>query len=214
MRSISAAHLDQLGGERITGFALVHLDIPGNPYHFTECDVPVALGGVLYLQRPMELSVISYSLSRIVDTATLSIDNLDDLLTPAFASGLAQESPVAMHVVQFDANNQLIGTPPDDHYTPFRGVIDAWNLAEGKVEITVVNDFVRWSQRTLNLHSPSCRWKKFKGAECTYSGAEGWCDRSYARCEALGNAANFGGFRWLPSIEDKNVWWGQSPESE
>jgi hypothetical protein len=52
----------------------------------------------------------------------------------------------------------------------------------------------------------------FKGLECGYTGSESKCDRSYARCESLNNTANFGGERWLPSIENANIWWGQTPE--
>jgi len=45
--------------------------------------------------------------------------------------------------------------------------------------------------------------------QCLYAGGETWCDRTYARCLVLGNTDNFGGFRWLPSIIDKEIWWGR-----
>jgi len=90
-----------------------------------------------------------------------------------------------------------------------QGEIDSWSLTEEAVRITVSDELVRWSQRTLSTYSPSCRWKKFKGTECKYSGSETWCDRSYDRCSALGNTDNYGGFRWLPSLEKKIIWWGQ-----
>ncbi|GAI73202.1 unnamed protein product, partial [marine sediment metagenome] len=49
--------------------------------------------------------------------------------------------------------------------------------------------------------------------ECGYGGGETWCDRTYARCVVLANSDNFGGFRWLPSIVDKEVFWGpQAPK--
>ena len=92
--------------------------------------------------------------------------------------------------------------------TLFEGEIDSWILDEERLQMTVTSIFNRWSQRTLSRHSASCRWKKFKGTECGYSGSATWCDRTYARCQALGNAANFGGFRWLPSIIGKEIWWG------
>jgi hypothetical protein len=98
-----------------------------------------------------------------------------------------------------------------DPVTLFQGTIDGWDLDEEKVSLTVASELVQWSQRTLAKHSSSCRWKKFKGTECTYAGAEAWCDRTYTRCAALSNQANFGGFRWLPSIIDKEIWWGPSP---
>jgi hypothetical protein len=45
---------------------------------------------------------------------------------------------------------------------------------------------------------------------CRYSGAEIWCDRSWDRCSALGNTINYGGFKYLPNIIGKQIYWGQS----
>jgi len=98
--------------------------------------------------------------------------------------------------------------------TIFEGEIDSWGLTESKVNITATNILSRWARRTLSVHSSSCRWKKFKGTECGYTGAQTWCDRSFSRCSALNNTSNFGGFRWLPSIVDKEIWWGKVPENE
>ena len=94
----------------------------------------------------------------------------------------------------------------------FEGILDSWGISEDKLNLTVTNILSRWAQRTLSTHSSSCRWKQFKGEECGYVGAATWCDRTYARCLALGNEANFGGFKWLPSIVDKEIWWGRIPE--
>jgi hypothetical protein len=94
----------------------------------------------------------------------------------------------------------------------FIGSIDGWNVDESDLQMYVANDMSNWNQRPLNKHGASCRWKKFKGnnsaSPCHYSGYESWCDRSYSRCMALGNSANFGGFRWLPSLETKEIFWG------
>lgn len=97
----------------------------------------------------------------------------------------------------------------NDAVTLFQGTIDGWNLDEEEVSFTIASELVKWNQRTLSRHSASCRWKEFKGTECAYAGAEIWCDRTYTRCVALGNQANFGGFRWLPSIVNKQIWWGR-----
>jgi hypothetical protein len=48
--------------------------------------------------------------------------------------------------------------------------------------------------------------------ECAYLGDETWCDQSYARCVTLGNSDNFGGFRFLPSLMEKDIWWGKVPK--
>ena len=96
----------------------------------------------------------------------------------------------------------------------FEGLIDSWSMDEGKIHIEVASILSRWNRRTLSRHSPSCRWPVFKGTYCTYSGNGTWCDRTYKRCSALGNTANFGGFRWIPSIVDLKVWWGKVPDND
>jgi hypothetical protein len=95
----------------------------------------------------------------------------------------------------------------------FEGILDTWSLTEGRLSVSVTNILSTWAQKTLAEHSPSCRWKVFKGDECRYSGAAPGCDRTYARCTTLGNTLHFGGFRWLPSIIDVDIWWGQTPTS-
>lgn len=44
--------------------------------------------------------------------------------------------------------------------------------------------------------------------ECHYGGAQDWCDQTYERCKMLANKDNFGGFRFLPYIMEKEIWWG------
>lgn len=96
--------------------------------------------------------------------------------------------------------------------TLFEGGLDAWTLNDKILKIGAKSEMARWTQKPLALHSVSCRWKEFKGTECTYAGAGTWCDRTYTRCEDLANQANYGGFRWLPSIMDKEIWWGKVPK--
>jgi phage-related protein len=43
-----------------------------------------------------------------------------------------------------------------------------------------------------------CRYRRFKGPRCGYTGPETTCDRSFARCTELSNTQRFGGFRFLP----------------
>jgi hypothetical protein len=161
----------------------------------------------LYYPRGFEAQAISYSAAQIVDRARLTIDNLDDMFTSAFIGGTPQGAGVTVSLVVLDAGYKVIVEP----VTLFQGVIDSWQIRqEGELELVVASVLAKWKQRTIQRQVPSCRWKKFKGAECGYAGSETWCDRSYSRCQALGNTANFGGNRWLPSIEGRAVWWGRT----
>lgn len=159
-----------------------------------------------YEPRGAKLEAVRYSLNTVVDSMRIEIDNLDDALTAAFVGGTPQGSEVVLQQVLLNANNQPIGEP----IVWFRGTIDEWSLNEEKVSFTVASELVQWSQKTLGKHSASCRWREFAGTRCAYAGAKTWCDRSYTRCVALGNQNNFGGFRWLPSIVDAEIWWGRA----
>ena len=96
--------------------------------------------------------------------------------------------------------------------TLFEGELDDWEVDETDLSIRVVSAASQWAQRTLSKQAGTCRWKVFKGTEWQYAGVESWCDRTYSRCSALTNTANFGGFRFLPDLIDKDIWWGRSPK--
>ncbi len=92
----------------------------------------------------------------------------------------------------------------------FDGIIGKWECDEEELVFQVVGKLCKWSRKTLNRHPANCRWQIFKGIECKYNGNELSCDRSYIKCQGLNNTANFGGFRWLPDLEKKEIWWGKS----
>ena len=90
-----------------------------------------------------------------------------------------------------------------------RGFISSWELSsDNQVRISIKNEAMLWAKKTLRIHSSSCPWV-FKGTECGYSGTATWCDRNYARCGELLNTDNYGGFRFLPSIMEREIWWGR-----
>lgn len=85
------------------------------------------------------------------------------------------------------------------------------DLADPEISLTYTctgcNSDARWVTFSLGAAAPwrkrfpahrimkqLCRYKRFKGAMCGYSGVETSCDRTLARCKALGNHARFGGF--------------------
>jgi hypothetical protein len=53
------------------------------------------------------------------------------------------------------------------------------------------------SRRIGRLIEATCPWT-FKDAACGYTGAQTDCDKSVARCVALQNITNFGGFPYAP----------------
>jgi hypothetical protein len=160
----------------------------------------------LFNPRGLKFDLIKYSIQNVVDSVRIEIDNIDETLSIPFVGGTPQGAGVKIQLALLSTSYGVIASP----ITVFQGNLDSWNLDEEKINITVASEMVQWNQKTLAKYSPSCRWKSFKGTECKYNGSQPDCDRTYARCEALSNTANFGGFRWLPSIIDKDIWWGRA----
>ena len=330
MRSIDADILAQFEAKELRPFMLLNMNIDSTYYRRTDCDVPIIFNGNRYEPLGFRISPIRYSATNIVDQVQIDVDNLDQVMTAAFVGGTPQGEDVILEIVVLDSDYNLI---PDasTSVTVFEGEIDSWSLDEEKLSVIVTGELAKWAQRTLAIHSASCRWKVFKGTnlvvngtfdsdtiwskgigwdigvthagkahcdgsqvaasylsqdlsliigktyrvvytlsnysagsivvyvgssshgtsrtadgtytediicagnsslyfqadanfvgsidnvvvydiavnQCLYAGAETWCDRTYARCTVLGNTDNFGGFRWLPSIIDKEVWWGR-----
>lgn len=205
MRTINASILAQLESNELRPFILLSWVIGGTTYRYTDCDIPIHLTNT-YNPLGFKFSNIKYSLTNIVDKIDIEIDNLDSAQTAIFVDGTPQGSDVVVSTVVLDASLNVVNSSA---VTIFQGEIDSWKLTERALAVTVTSIFYNWSQRTLSKHAPSCRWKQFKSTECDYAGGSTWCDRTRARCVILSNSTNYGGFRWLPSIVDKEIWWGR-----
>ena len=185
MRDIDPDILAELADKELRPFLLLDMEIDSSHHRYTDCDVPIIFGGNTYSARDFSFDRIKYSSQNILDSVEIDIDNLDSVMTSIFVGGTPQGSAVKVDLVLLDASYDIIAS---DSVGVFEGEIDAWNLDEEKCVVTVTSLFAQWSQRTLS---------------------KTWCDRTYARCQALGNTDNFGGFRWVPSMIDKEIWWGR-----
>lgn len=95
----------------------------------------------------------------------------------------------------------------------FLGYCDQVDLDVQQAKIEIYNHMIKWKTLTpRRLHAPSCEWTFKDTVTCRYAGAETWCDHSWERCLALTNSINFGGFRWLPFLQDKKIYWGRVPK--
>jgi len=212
-RNLNQTLIDELAGlEMFPFFCLVFTD-GVNTYKYTTLDVPITLTGDpsgTFTSRGFEFESINYTLSNVMDDCTIRLDNLDQVLTSIFVGGQVEEKTASVYLglmnTASDATSEVLGT-----VLVFTGEVDSFELDETEVRLVIGSIFTRWGHQTFNKNSSSCRWKVFKGTRCGYSGVENLCDRSYTRCLTLGNTANFGGFRWLPSIENKKIWWGPTP---
>jgi len=206
MRTLTPDIIAELEASELTPFYGLKIELEGLEQRYTDCDIPLIISGEFYYPRKFSFEAIRYSMNNVVDQLKLKVDDIDEVLKQPFADAVVQGTTVELKQALLDSNRNVLS----GEFTMFEGEIDAWDLDETDVNMTIASQFVQWSQQTLSRHSASCRWKEFAGTECGYSGDDKWCDRSYTRCQALNNTANFGGFRFLPALMDKEVWWGST----
>lgn len=202
MKSFDSNITAELAKEIAAVFFFAELQF-ASTYRYTECDVDMYYGGNKYDSFPFKIGNVVNSAGMSVDSLELDFSNVSLAMSSIL---LGEDITGKTGIISFFCVNSNYVVIEAEEL--FRGVVADWDLSESKCRIKLVNEFVFWSKNTLRTAQASCRWT-FKGTECTYSGAETWCDQSYDRCQALSNTDSFGGFRFLPSIEEKNIWWGR-----
>ena len=216
MRVIDSEILTALQSKELRPFLLFSITLNNSlgSYYYTDCDVPILFDSNLYSPHGFEVGSVSHSKNTIVDSADFTIDDINETLKGLFVGNTpeGEGSELVLRLVILDSDYAIVGeSSGEESLVLFEGELDDWEIDEGDLSIRVVSAASRWAERTLGKQAGTCRWKVFKGTECAYAGGETWCDRTYTRCTALLNTANFGGFRWLPSLVDKDIWWGKVP---
>lgn len=191
---------------------MVEFSIGSQDFYLTNCEVPQLYGGNLYDSRAFSAVSSKHSSRSVVDSSSFKLDNADDYFTPFFIADVPEGSLVIIRRYWLLSSGGASGyyARIGDPIIIFVGNIDSWTSEEGQISVKIKSEFSQWNQTTLRIQSSSCPWKVFKGTECQYAGSEDWCDRTYTRCAALANTANFGGERWVASIIDKVIWWGRA----
>lgn len=206
MRTLNATLKAEYEKDAFEFFMLVKFGF-STVLRYTDWDVPVYYDSEKYTPRNLDFQDIALAASMSVDRMTIELDNVDRLVSTALLSEDCRNKEIFAYA---GANVKTGGNQIVEEF--FRGRLDTWDIqGETKVRIDVVNELIFWNKKALRIHSSTCPWA-FKGTECGYSGVETWCDQSYERCAALSNSDNFGGFRFLPSIAEKEIWWGRIPK--
>ncbi len=198
MRTVSKTLLDLFASDAIASAFVVLLDftMPDTTHlRFARYTSDVTYGGAVFTAWPFEATLAFGSTSGEVQTASLTIEDAVRWLRPyAIASNWFRDCTLAIRVI-------CVAEPALDY---------AWSTATYDI-LTAVPQEERIAMELggpnpTKLRFPSdlywayqCPYVRgFKAdPRCGYSGAEASCDGSYATCESLGNAANFGGFLGL-----------------
>lgn len=182
---------------------LAYLHLKDTDIYLANNDTDLVWDGHLWRSHQFEWSAIRLGNEEISNTVSVSIDDVDQQFFKLLATSPPNPFPVDLYLASLNANYQVQAT-----VLIFRGILDSWKYNQLAVELEVSSLLDQWSRKTIRLYSASCRWESFKGPECGYVGDEHTCTRTYNACRAYDNADNFGGFRWLPSLEGKKLTWG------
>jgi len=206
MKTFGSGITTELAKEIKKVFFLIELQA-STTHRFTDCDIPLYSDGNKYQVFDFSIGAVNVSADMAVDSISLDFANPSLTFSSILLSEDLLNKTLILSFVCLDDDNQVILTPQE----MFRGTVSNWTLDELKATLTVVNEFALWNKKALRQAQSSCPWP-FKGDECSYSGVESWCDQSYDRCNELSNTDNFGGHRFLPDIQEKEIWWGRQPK--
>lgn len=210
MRDISALVEAAIESSESKMFYLLELQF-GVILRYTDCDIDLyketTASGIYdkFDSMPFSFNNVNYGTGASVDKLRIDIQNVDLTMSATLLNEDTMNKWGILWMVFYDDDNKQI----EDPIELFRGLVSTWSLKELRCNITLVNEFVFWNKKTLRKYQSACRWQ-FKGTECNYSGIATNCDQGYANCEALSNSDNFGGFRWLPELMEKEIYWGKT----
>jgi len=205
MRTFDANFQAQLEAE-IAFFALLLEFDFSITYYYNNSDIPIYYSNHLYLPISLGMGSVNISSALSVDRTTIELANAGLQMSSILLGEDVRNKTVILSFAAINSAREVIAAE-----NIFTGLMDSWSVKEDKATLTVVNELVFWNKKALRMQSSSCPWMLVTDGsnECAYSGSESWCDKSYDRCNALSNTNSFGGFRFLPAISEREIWWGR-----
>jgi lambda family phage minor tail protein L len=169
---------------------------------FASYNHDVVFDGVTYQKFPITHDRITENTKGEVDSIKLQISNISRLIEYYLQNYDLRGKKISIKLV--DAS--LLDDP--DAYIEFSSYIDSYTSNVNDVVFTLMSKF-----DILNLMLPTILWLRDfcqfefacpavralgRGAECGYTGDETVCNRTWQRCQALGNSKRFLGARGIP----------------
>jgi len=205
MKTISTAVNAQLEAEQFVYCYTVEIRFGAGTVYYTDADRAVHYSDIRYSPIPISFADIAYAAALSVDQVTVEFGNANLTMSAYLLGEDARNRTIIISHAVLNSAGTCLGLT-----NLFQGIIGEWEITEDRATIRALNELVLWRKRPLRTASATCPWV-FKGTECGYAGAGAWCDQSFSRCAELANQANFGGFRFLPALMEKQVWWGRVP---
>lgn len=175
---------------------------------FNDSSVDIYYDGIHYFPRGMSFDDIQLSSATAIYEMSFKIDDIDHFFLEILGErgNIQPKCEISLGLID-KVTWQLISSS----YL-FVGYLNKWSVESNYSNITVASDKASWNLQPMAKYSASCRWRVYGGPECKYPAVPGTlCGRTYQDCLSRNNQANFGGFRWLPSLQNKKIWWGTIP---
>lgn len=202
MKDFDNSLLTQLSAEESVLCFLISIVVnESQTLYYTTFDIPLFWDNNLYEPNEVSLSTFNYSADLSVDKIQMKFTTVDLSMPAILMNNNLLNNEVIINVGGYDGST-VIAEPQ------FRGFITEWDMDETDLTLMVSNELIHWNKKALRRSDPLCQWG-FKSVECGYTGTATSCNKTYSQCEDYSNTNNFGGFRFLPSIEENEIWWGK-----
>lgn len=204
-RRIYVSHISDL----LMPFYLFKLEFT-TPLYYTDTDITVVWSGDSYSPIPISIGGLGKSTTNFSETLTIQMQNVDRAVATIILNEMVQGKTATVYrSAWMDVGSY---TAPA---IVFQGQFDSVAIEEGyetaEATMEIKNDFVRWDMAVPRANfAGNCQWS-FKSTTpgCQYTGAASLCNKTWERCTELANTHRFRGFRWLPMLQDKEIWWGR-----
>jgi lambda family phage minor tail protein L len=196
MRTLDAAVIAEKNKQEnqpIHLFTVYDYDGAGTNLYLAQYDTNITFNGIEYRRFPVSFDGIGENNQGQINTVVLKVSNISREIQAYLELYDWRGKRVDITLVW---GNQL--ADPDAKMTDTL-YIDSYAADEENAEFTLstkfdVLDFTLPGEKYLRNN---CRWK-FKSTECGYAGAETTCNRTFIRCQVLGNRLRYGGFPSIP----------------
>jgi len=177
------------------------------PIYYVNIDEDIWYNNNKYRAFPFNLNNVDLSLGDSVQSITIDFDTVGLELASIVLNQDIRGTNSGLWFAAIDNNLNVIG-----RLNLFYGFVSEVEFDDKKLQLTLMDEMSRWKDQTVNVHSPTCIWRFKDPNTCKYNGTETWCDKTYERCSYLGNTLHFRGFRFLPELQEKEIWWGRVPK--
>lgn len=172
-----------------------------SPFRITSDISNVTWGGYTWEAFPLVIGTINENINEIPQ-CQIDIGNINGvaesyLLDFSYYTKTTGSYSVPIKIMVVNSGNLAASTPETTHIFEFLSATSDTSMM--RITAGVSSPFRRRFPEYRILKN-QCRYQRFKGADCAYTGEATSCDRTLANCRQLSNSSRFGGF---PGVGDE-----------